>query len=177
MEFTLESGTHLLARTPSVLSKLLVDLPEVWTMASNDENQWSPYQVVGHMTYLESSDWMDRAHVIVESDPDRDPPHFRPIDREAGFSVFEGWSLGNLVQHFAELRSANLTQLSALVGDDDLQRVGRHPDFGDVTLRQLLATWIAHDLNHLGQIVKSMAKLYGDAVGPWRAYLPIIDAE
>jgi DinB superfamily len=98
------------------------------------------------------------------------------VDREAGFTRFKGWTVHRLVDRFASVRRSNLEALNELVGVDDLDRRGVHPTFGEVTLDQLLATWVAHDLNHAGQIVKTMAKQYTDAVGPWRAFLPIIDA-
>ncbi len=97
------------------------------------------------------------------------------MDREAGFARFAGWSITELVSAFTEARQANLAELDRLVTTPDLARQGQHPEFGAVTLSQLLATWVVHDLNHLQQAVKTMAKHYSDAVGPWRAYLPILD--
>ena len=122
---------------------------------------------------VEECDWLDRTNVILEHGIDRD---VEPVDREAGFIRFEGWSLARLLDRFASARSSNLEELDALVGAADLKRRGVHPTFGEVTLAQLLATWVVHDLNHTGQIVKTMAKQYKDAVGPWREFLPIVDA-
>jgi hypothetical protein len=173
VEFSLETGSAVLARTPAALHAFLSGLPDAWTINNEGVGTWSPYQVIGHLVHLEEVDWMDRVRVIHEHD---NPGTFRPIDREAGFARFEGWSLGDLLDRFTLLRAANLVELDALVASSDLGRKGRHPDFGEVTLEQLLATWVVHDLNHLSQIVKTMAKQYGDAVGPWREYLPIIDA-
>jgi DinB superfamily len=174
VEFSFESGKDVLKRTPGALDAILRNVPEVWAMSNEGPGTWSPYQVVGHMVHLEDVDWLDRARVILENDG---PQSFRPVDREAGFSRFEGWTMGELLDRFAVNRRANIVELEALVGEVDLEREGRHPDFGSVTLSQLLATWVVHDLNHLNQIVKTMAKQYRDAVGPWREYLPIIDAE
>lgn len=174
MEFSLQSGKEILRRTPGELDVMLRDLPEVWTMEGEGPGTWSPYQVVGHMLHLEDVDWLDRARVILEGDA---PNQFRPIDREAGFSRFEGWTMSELLDRFAVRRIANITELESLIGRDDLNRRGSHPDFGTVTLSQLMATWVVHDLNHLGQIVKTLAKQYRDAVGPWREYLPILDAQ
>ena len=101
---------------------------------------------------------------------------FEPVDREAGFTRFKDWSLGDLLSRFAVTRASNLELLKALVDERDLERRGTHPTFGEVTVSQLLATWVVHDLNHTGQIAKIMAKQFHDAVGPWRELLPIIDA-
>jgi len=101
---------------------------------------------------------------------------FEPIDREAGFDRFAGLSASELLDRFASTRQTNLDELAALLGPGDLDRRGVHPDFGEVSLAQLLATWTVHDLNHVNQIVKTMAKQYADAVGPWRAFLPLLDA-
>jgi hypothetical protein len=128
---------------------------------------------VGHLTHIEECDWIDRTRVILEHGTER---VFDPVDREAGFTRFEGWTLVDLLRRFAAVRTSNLEALDALVGPEELDRKGVHPTFGEVTLDQLLATWVVHDMNHLGQIVKAMAKQYTDAVGPWREFLPIIDA-
>ena len=110
--------------------------------------------------------------VILEHGPTR---VFEPVDREAGFERFAGQPLSDLLDRFARQRRVNLEELARLVTSDELERRGVHPDFGEVTLAQLLATWVVHDLNHLNQIVKTMAKEYTDSVGPWRAFLPILD--
>jgi uncharacterized damage-inducible protein DinB len=173
MDFSLERSTAILTRTPATLRALLADLPDEWTMSDEGPGTWSPYQVLGHMAHIEESDWMDRTITMVA---ESEPRPFEPVDREAGFARFEGWTVGQLLDHFGELRGANLEQLAALVSINDLERIGIHPTFGEVTLRQLLASWVVHDLNHLDQIVKTMAKQYGEAVGPWREFLPIVDA-
>jgi hypothetical protein len=103
-------------------------------------------------------------------------PMLQPVDREAGFIRFRDWKLGDLLDRFATVRTSNLATLATLVKADDLGRRGVHPTFGEVTLGQLLATWVVHDLNHLGQIVRTMAKQYSQAVGPWSAFLPIVNA-
>ncbi len=172
MDFSLEGSSAVLVRTPETLRTLLLDLPEAWTMSDEGPGTWTPYQVVGHMAHIEESDWMDRTLTMLAEER----PAFEPVDREAGFARYEGWSMVELLEHFGELRSANLEQLTRLVSINDLDRIGVHPSFGEVTLRQLLASWVVHDLNHLDQIVKTMAKQYRDAVGPWREFLPIIDA-
>ncbi|HSO93656.1 MAG TPA: DinB family protein [Candidatus Dormibacteraeota bacterium] len=173
MEFSLESGEEVLRRTPPALRAMLLGLSDPWTRADEGPDTWSPYQVIGHLTYVEESDWMDRTRLILEHGTGR---VFEPVDREAGFTRFRDWKLSDLLDRFDSVRTANLKALNALVQVEDLKRLGLHPNFGEVTLSQLLATWVVHDLNHLGQIVKTMAKQYGNAVGPWRQFLPIIDA-
>jgi hypothetical protein len=173
MDFSLELGTEVLRRTPDALRAMLSGLSEDWIAGDEGPGTWSPWQVVGHLTHIEECDWIDRTRVILEHGTDR---VFEPVDREAGFTRFRDWSLGDLLDRFASVRTSNLESLGALVGVDDLARRGVHPTFGEVTLGQLLSTWVAHDLNHLNQIVKTMAKQYTETVGPWREFLPIIDA-
>jgi hypothetical protein len=172
MDFSLEVGTEVLRRTPESLRAMLSGLSEDWTSGDEGPGTWSPWQVVGHLTHIEETDWIDRTRVILEHGTDR---VFDPVDREAGFVRFEGWSIGEVLDRFGSVRAANLETLGLLVDAGDLGRRGVHPTFGEVTLGQLLATWVAHDLNHTGQIVKAMAKQYADAVGPWREFLAIID--
>jgi len=173
MKFSLELALPVLRQTPLVLEEMLSGLAEEWTFESEGPGAWTPYEVVGHLTFVEEGDWIDRTRVILEHGP-----HgvFEPIDREAGFERYRGVKLPELLQHFAALRISNLLLLPSLVQLEDLGKRGVHPDFGEVRLEQLLATWVVHDLNHVGQIVKTMAKQYTEAVGPWRANLPIIDA-
>jgi DinB superfamily len=173
VEFSLEVGTEVLRATPEALRAMLSDLSDGWLDGNEGPDTWSPSQVIGHLTHIEECDWIDRTKVILEHGTTRP---FDPVDREAGFTHFKGWSLPELLERFASVRRSNLETLGELVRVDDLDRRGVHPTFGEVTLDQLLATWVVHDLNHLGQIVKAMAKQYTDAVGPWRAFLPIIDA-
>jgi hypothetical protein len=173
MDFSLELGKEVLRRTPDALQTMLSNLSGEWITGDEGPDTWSPYQVVGHLTHIEESDWIDRTRVILEHGTGR---VFDPVDREAGFTRFRDWKLTDLLGRFASVRISNLQTLDALVEAEDLGRRGVHPTFGEVTLGQLLATWVVHDLNHLGQIVKTMAKQYTQAVGPWRELLPIIDA-
>ena len=173
MDFSLDRSGEVLARTPDVLRAMLLGVSEDWTTGDEGPGTWTPCQVVGHLTHIDEVDWIDRTRRILEHGTGR---AFEPVDREAGFARFKGWSLGDLLDRFASVRAANLTTLNALVGVEDLGRRGVHPGFGEVTLAQLLATWTVHDLNHLGQIVKTMAKQYTAAIGPWREFLPIVDA-
>jgi hypothetical protein len=173
MNFGLDEAREVLRSTPATLRALLIDLSDAWLHGSEAADAWSPYQVVGHMLHIDETDWIDRTRVILEHGTSR---QFDPVDREAGFAKFAGWTLADLLDRFDAARHDNLAQLDSLLGPGDLERRGVHPTFGEVTLEQLLATWTVHDLNHLNQIVKTMAKLYTDAVGPWREFLPVLDA-
>jgi len=173
MYFSLERAKELLGRTPDVLQAMLSDLSGDWAAANEAPGTWSPYQVVGHLTHVEECDWIDRTRLILEHGTERT---FEPVDREAGFTRFRDWELNDLLDRFGSVRTSNLQALDALIAVGDLGRRGVHPNFGEVTISQLLATWVVHDLNHVGQIVKTMSKQYADAVGPWREFLPIIDA-
>jgi hypothetical protein len=173
MKYSLNLASQVLRRTPSILETLLSELSEEWTHDSESPREWTPYEVVGHLTFIEETDWIDRIQIILEHGPNQ---VFESIDREAGFERYRGVSLPELLQRFAQVRSANLLLLESLISPESLGKRGFHPDFGEVRLDQLLAAWVVHDLNHVSQIVKTMAKQYTEAVGPWRAYLPIIDA-
>lgn len=174
MKYSLELASQVLRQTPLLLKVLLGELSEEWTYESESPGAWTPYQVVGHVTFVEESDWIDRTRIILEHGPNR---VFESIDREAGFERFKGVGLPQLLERFSEVRNANLLSLETLASPENFGTRGVHPDFGEVRLDQLLATWVVHDLNHVGQIVKTMAKQYTEAVGPWRAFLPIIDAD
>lgn len=161
----------MLERTPAVLRDLLEGLPETWTRATEGEGKWSPGDVVGHLIHGERTDWIPRArHILAgETRP------FDAFDRAAQFRESRGASLRELVETFARLRRESLDALAAMHLDEaDLARTGRHPELGTVSMAQLLATWMVHDLDHLAQIARTMAKAYGAAVGPWTAYLSIL---
>jgi hypothetical protein len=167
----LEEAVALLRRTPSAVGALLDGLPETFVRATEGEGTWSPYDVVGHLVHGERADWMERSRHILSGDP----RPFTPFDRTAQFRESEGKSLGELLTTFSELRAANVAALVEMkLGDGDLGRTGRHPDFGEVTFGQLLAAWVVHDLDHVAQLARTMAKVYAEAVGPWAAYLSIL---
>jgi len=167
-----EHTLSLLARTPAVLSALLRDLPDGWTRRNEGENTWKPAEVVAHLISGERTDWMPRVKMILQFGETRT---FEPFDRLGWIQESQGKSLSQLLDEFARLRAANLDELCALsLGAEDLGRLGRHPDFGAVTLAQLLATWAAHDLTHLHQISRVMAHQYREAVGPWSKYLGVL---
>ena len=170
-DLRLEEAVAVLERTPAAVGALLEGVPEVWARATEGEGTWAPYYVVGHLVHGDRADWMERARHILSGDP----RPFTPFNRTAQFAESEGKTLGELLATFAELRGRNVAELRAMnLGGDDLRRVGRHPDFCEVTLGQLLAAWVVHDLDHVAQVARTMAKVYDDAVGPWAAYLSIL---
>jgi len=172
MDFNLVAGVAVLERTPPTLRAMIGGLPGAWTDATEGPDTWSPYVIVGHLIHGERTDWITRAEIILKQGADR---RFTPYDRFAQFRESEGQSLAQLLDEFARLRADNLAALAAWrLSDAQLNLTGEHPEFGEVTLRQLLATWVAHDLGHIAQIARVMAKQYREAIGPWRAYLPIV---
>lgn len=173
MEFKLEKSIEILERTPEVLSNLLQGLSSEWTMANEGENTWSPYDIVGHLIHGENTDWVPRAKIILRQGEDT---AFVPYDRFAQFENSKGKLLKELLSEFKILRKANLDKLKSLdIGNKELQLTGIHPEFGSVTLRQLLSAWVVHDLGHIVQISRVMAKQYQDEVGPWTKYLTVLN--
>ena len=174
-EADLESTIALLGRTPGALDALLRGLPETWTSRNEGESTWSAFDVVGHLIHAERADWIPRAKIVLQFG---DARAFEPFDREGLVRETQGKSLSELLDLFASLRSENLGELSALnLKATDLARRGRHPALGVVTLSQLLATWVVHDLTHLHQISRILAHPYRDAVGPWSVYLGVLQCE
>jgi len=170
--FVLADAIDILARTPTALDALLRGLPNAWITAHEGGETWSPFDIVGHLIHGERTDWLPRAKIILEHG---DARPFERFDRLAQFEESAGRTLDSLLDEFASLRRRNLQELRALeLAPADLERRGRHPEFGTVTLGQLLATWTAHDLDHVMQISRVLGRQYSDEVGPWRAYLRII---
>jgi hypothetical protein len=170
--FVMDEAVAVLSRTPAALDALLRGLPDGWVAANEGGETWSPFDVVGHLIQGERTDWIARVKIILEHGEARP---FDTFDRFAQFTASQGRTLASLLDEFATARQENLRQLAALkITDADLDRRGRHPALGVVTLRQLLATWVAHDLDHVVQISRVLARQYADEVGPWRAYLRII---
>jgi hypothetical protein len=168
----LEEAVAILTRTPATLDALLRGLPDDWIAAHEGGHTWSPFDVVGHLIHGEQTDWLPRLRIILEDGESRP---FQKFDRLAQFSASAGRTLAELLDEFARLRRSNLADLAALrLSEADLDRRGRHPELGVVTARELLATWVAHDLDHVVQIARVLAGQYADEVGPWRAYLRII---
>ena len=172
MEFRFDEALPILRRTPHVLRELLRDLPNPWTDATEGAGTWSPFDVVGHLIHADRTNWVPRAEHMLKY---ADSVVFPAFDREAMFSESKGRTLDELLDTFEHVRAQSLARLSALaLTDADLDRRGCHPEFGVVTMRQHLATWVAHDLGHISQIVRVMARQYTEAVGPWRAYLSVL---
>jgi uncharacterized damage-inducible protein DinB len=171
MDGFISDTTAMLSRTPQVLRSLLIGLPETWTETPDTADGWRPRDVVGHLITGEQTDWMARTRRILEHGTSRE------FDRFERFAMLErdaGVQLEELVERFAALRTANLQALAELVGETDLDRRGRHPSLGEVTLRELLATWAVHDLDHVGQIYAGLAGSRDADVGPWKGYLGIL---
>ena len=173
MNFNLSETLDLLGRTPELLDKLTRGTSGSWHAVNEGPDTWSALDVVGHLIHGEETDWIPRARAILEHGVDQP---FEPFDRFAQFTRFEGWSLARRLDRFGELRLHNLEVVRDWhLTDAQLDLPGRHPELGEVSLRQLLATWAVHDLNHIAQIARVMAKVYTDEVGPWRAYLRILN--
>ena len=172
MDFELPAGIAVLSRTPATLRAMLDGLPPEWIDATEGPDTWSPYVVVGHLIHGERTDWIPRARLILDQGPNR---RFEPYDRFAQFRESRGKTLTELLDEFAQLRRENLRILGGWhLGETQLALEGEHPAFGVVTLRQLLSTWVVHDLGHIAQTARVMAKQYREAIGPWTAYLPVV---
>ena len=173
MNFDLHHGIAVLERTPAVFRALLAGRPDAWIVSNEGPDTFSPFDNLGHLIHGERADWMPRARIILAQGANRT---FEPYDRFAQVHESAGKSLEQLLDEFAALRALNLVALREWnLTPEQLALVGQHPALGPVTLRQLLATWVAHDLGHLAQTSRVMAKQYREAVGPWRAYLPVMD--
>jgi hypothetical protein len=173
MSFHVDEAIGVLERTPATFRALLGGLPDVWTTCNEGQDTFSPFDVLGHLIHGERTDWIPRARIILTQGENR---KFEPYDRFAQFRESQGKSVSTLLDEFSQLRGANLVTLRGWsLSDTELDLEGEHPSFGPVTMRQLLATWVAHDLGHVAQTTRVMAKRYRETVGPWRAYLPVLD--
>lgn len=173
MHFDLAEGVAVLERTPRTLRHFIGGLPPAWTTPNEGPDTWSAYDILGHLLHGERADWIPRARIILAQQGDR---RFPPFDRFAQVRESAGQSIEQLLVAFEQKWGANLATLASwTLGEEELELTGEHPAFGPVTLRQLLATWVAHDLGHVAQIARVMAKQYREDVGPWRAYLPVMD--
>ena len=162
----------MLERTPSILRAQLYGVSQSWTRSNEGPDTWSPHDVVAHLIHGEHADWIPRARIILAGD---EHSTFTPFDREGGFDEARGTPLNALVETFGTLREANLKTLDGFtLTERHLAMAARHPKFGRVTMRQLLATWVVHDLNHIVQINRVMAKQYDAEVGPWKEFLGVL---
>ncbi|HEX4038437.1 MAG TPA: DinB family protein [Acidobacteriaceae bacterium] len=171
-DHSLDNTTALLARTPASLDALLRGLPDAWTLHNEGDGTWTAYDVIGHLNHCERADWMPRARILLDHGDTRP---FQPLDRLAQFKESRDKNLGELLDQFAELRAANLNQLRSWnLSPADLEKRGRHPAFGSVTLSQLLAAWAVHDLSHVHQISRILAHQYREPIGPWTRFLGVM---
>lgn len=172
MNFKLKQSIQILSRTPSVIETLLTGLPDEWIFNNEGPDTWSPFDIVGHLIHGEKTDWIPRARIILS---DREDKTFIPFDRFAQFENSKGKSLEQLLKEFKELRKENIQALQALkIDQEKLNAKGIHPDFGAVTLKQLLATWTVHDLSHIHQMTRVLGKNYQTEAGPWKAFISIL---
>jgi DinB superfamily len=172
VRFNLDHTISILASTPQVLRALLENLPPEWITANEGEQTWSPFDVVGHLVHGERTDWIPRLKIILEVG---EAKSFEPFDRYAQFAASRDKRLGELLDTFEVLRRENILVLEGFkISSEDMTKRGKHPELGIVTVEELIATWVVHDLDHVAQITRSMAKQYVEAVGPWKAYLSIL---
>ena len=172
MQFQIDQAIEVLSQTPDVLNALLRGKSVAWLDCRKTPESFSPRDVVGHLMQAEMTNWMPRVRMILEH---RDAMAFESFDRFGFQGLIAGKSIAESLDEFAELRRQSLQALRDLrVGEQELELPGRHPEFGRVSLSNLLSTWVVHDLGHISQIVKAMAGEYRDAVGPWRAYVSIL---
>lgn len=173
MDFDSERAFEILERTPAVLSSFLTGLSDDWLHANEGPDTFSPRDVLGHLVSGEETDWVERTEIILEHGT-RKP--FTPFDRFRFREDYRGRSLDDMLEMFRESRAKNLERVRELdLHPEQLDREGTHPELGTVSLRQLLAAWVVHDLAHIRQIARALAKQYRDAVGPWREYMRVLD--
>ena len=172
MKFQIEQAVEILSQTPATVKSLLENLSVEWIFAEENRDDWNAFDIVGHLIHADETDWIPRAEVILSQGEN---PTFEPFDRFGQFEKSKGKPLSDLLEEFAEIRKQSLDKLSAMnLNEDKLNLKGVHPELGKVTLENLLATWVVHDLTHIRQIVTSMAKKYSENVGVWKEYLSIL---
>lgn len=174
-QHNLSDTVAVLARTPATLNTLLRDLPEIWTIRNEGGDTFNATQVIGHLVHGERADWVPRVKMILDFGETR---AFEPFDRRGHERELQGRSLAQLLDEFARVRAENLDKLRALnLKPEDMERRGKHPSLGPVTMSQLLATWVAHDLTHIHQVSRIMAHQYRETVGPWTEYLGVMKCD
>ena len=173
MEFDLDKSIQILENTPMVLISLLGDLPDEWTMANEGDNTWSPFDILGHLVHGEKTDWMTRTKLILS---DASNKTFDSFDRFAQIEDSKGKTILQLLSEFAELRSSNIAQLRELnIQREQFELKATHLELGEVNLKQLLSTWVVHDLGHINQITRVMSKQYASEVGPWTEFIGVLN--
>jgi hypothetical protein len=173
MKYSVDKSYEILERTPLVLQTLLSNLDDDWTLSNEGPETFSPFDVIGHLIHGERTDWAIRAKIILEFGLSKP---FIPWDRFAQYEISKGKTLAQLLDEFAEVRKENLQWLKSVnVSENDLEKKGMHPVLGEVTLRNLLTTWVVHDLTHIAQITRVMAKQYKDEMGPWPEFFRILN--
>lgn len=172
MKYQLNQAIEILSYTPKSLSALLGGLGSYWTEPNEGPNTWSPFDVMGHLIHGEKTDWIDRIEITLGL---RDTNTFTPFDRFAQEKDSKGKSMADLLKEFEDRRTENIYKLKSYnISEEDLDKTAQHPSLGEVSLRNLLSTWVAHDLNHIAQIARVMAYQYKEEAGPWNAYLRIL---
>ena len=173
IDHDLDEAINILDRTPRILEAMLDGLPENWINNNEGGDSWSPFDIVGHLLHGEKTDWMERCNLILNSNIEAT---FSPFDRFAQFVDSKGKSMSELLSEFKSLRTKNLQELKSFgIEEPHYKMTAIHPDLGRVTLQQLLSTWVVHDLSHLGQIARVMAKQYKSQVGPWKEFINFIN--
>lgn len=172
MEYQLEKAIEILEQTPKTLDAYLSKLSDEWIHCNEGGESWSAFDIVGHLIHGEKTDWIARLDIILGNSENKT---FSPFDRFAQFEESKGKTLAELLSTFSELREKNIEYLKALkITEDQYQLKAIHPSLGEVTLKNLLSTWVVHDLGHIAQIARVMAKQYKDHIGPWQEYIPIV---
>ena len=173
MTYNLKQALEILERTPNTLHVLLSNVSDEWVYTNEGDNTWSVFDVVGHLIHGEKTDWMTRIRIVLSDSGNKT---FEPFDRFAQFENSKGKTMQQLLNEFSELRAENLKALKQLqITETQLKMKATHPALGEVALKELLASWVTHDLGHIAQIARVMAKQYKDEVGPWEAYIPILN--
>ena len=172
LPFSVVRSVEILKQTPGTLIHMLAGLSPYWTASVGNTENWSPFDVLGHLIHGDETDWIPRAEIILAQG---ESTTFEPFDRVAQFERSRGKTLGDLLTEFAHIRNTNIeSMLRWQLTPEQIALEGFHPELGKVTLAQLIATWVIHDLDHIRQIANYLAAKYTDNVGPWRAYLSIL---
>lgn len=172
MKFTLDKSIEILSSTPLVLEAFLNHLSSEWIHNNEGENTWSPFEILIHLINGEKTNWVPRINIILSENKEKGLESFIRMD---DIHYYKEKSISELLNEFKERRNQNIDSLKAMrIGENDLNKTAIHPVFGTIKLSQLIATWTTHDLNHLAQISRVLAKQYKDEVGPWKEYLPIL---